>query len=212
MDIARVWRPSRSHHRATWPALGSAILTLGLLVSPAWAAKPGGGAAGGGNHGTMKVVSQPDGSEASDNDNDPKVSCFSLRFVYGEPDHAGAWWIYDWAPTGSGTLVRSGSYLTDGSGADETATIQDLDPGHYRVDWQGSDDTHAKHKMLWVTEVCPSGDDGDGDEPPGDDPGDVPDTAAGSQDLPALAVGTGVMLLLATHRLLRPRRPRDGDA
>ena len=169
--------------------LGLAVLLLTTLalVAPVWAAKPsgtgsgGGGGGGGGNQGTVKVVDTETAQEAPGND--PHVCAFFLEFGGAPVGETGSWWILDWPPTGTGDEVDSGSYQIDASGTDVTDTFL-LQSGHYRVEWQGVNDSSRKHKTLWVDQCADEpAVEPPAVEPPADEPADGP--ANGQLDEPA---------------------------
>lgn len=141
-----------SHPSRLWRLgviLGTIGLTFALSVSSAFAAT--------GNNGTVKVHDSTTGTETPRNE--PHVCEFYLAFFFSDPAESGAWEIRSWSPTGSGSVVESGTYLTDADGFDRTDDMT-LDDGHYRVNWQGINDTSWKHKMFWVD--CPAGGGGAG--------------------------------------------------
>jgi uncharacterized membrane protein YgcG len=117
--------------------IGTVGLTLALSVSSAFAAT--------GNNGTVKVHDSDTPPERVNNE--PHVCEFYLAFYFSDPAEAGDWEIVAW--DGSGSVVESGTYLTDSDGFYRTDDMT-LDDGHYRVNWQGINDTSWKHKMFWV--------------------------------------------------------------
>src|SRR5204863_2964242 len=86
--------------------------------------------------------------------NQPHVCTFHLHFFFADAAQTGTWWIQSWPPTGSGTTVLAGTYLTNQNGEDRQpeAGAYSLPDGHYKLFWDGDLDTgkHDKMKVFWV--------------------------------------------------------------
>jgi hypothetical protein len=143
--------------------VGVATLALvALLVAPgALLAQPDPGPPG--NNGTVKIHEGMDHSDPppTDRNHEPHVCTFHIHGFNFDSGETGVWRIYDWAPTGDGTLVDSGSWTADADG-EWMSGLKELPDGHYRLVWEipgdGNDDkdndtTADKHKMFWVE--CP---------------------------------------------------------
>lgn len=105
-----------------------------------------------GNNGTAKIHSANTETEPIVNE-EPKVCTFHVHFFFADSGQSGSWWIQSWPPTGNGTTVLSGIYLTDASGEYRTPASPNtysLPNGHYKLFWQGSTDQTSKHKTFWV--------------------------------------------------------------
>ena len=149
---------SRTAHprvRTTGGVLLGLMTAFALSASVALASPPG-------NNGTVKIHDGATDSEPIIK-NEPHVCTFHLHFFFADPSQSGDWWIRDWPPTGDGSLVMSGSYDTNSSGEDRVPDSGDLslDPGHYKLFWQGDEETHIKHKVFWVD--CPPDGEGGGE-------------------------------------------------
>ncbi len=138
--------------RTVWGAVLGLAAAFALSASVALAAPPG-------NNGTVKIHDGATDTEPVIK-NEPHVCTFHLHFFFADPFQSGDWLIRDWPPTGDGSVVLSGTYSTDPTGEDRWPDSRDqgLDPGHYKLFWQGDEDTHIKHKTFWVT--CPLGEGG----------------------------------------------------
>src|SRR5205809_275263 len=105
-----------------------------------------------GNNGTVKI--HEGGLEPSpETRNQPHVCTFHLHFFFADAAQSGTWWIKSWPPTGNGTIVLSGAYLTDADGefrAPPAPGAYDLPDGHYKLFWEGGSTTNVKHKVFWV--------------------------------------------------------------
>jgi len=135
-----------------------ALLAALILASPVLAAKPAGAGSdgsNGANQGTLKIVDAATAEAAAEQDNEPRVCAFYLEFSGAAVGATGSWVIVGWPPTGDGDEVASGTY-TIGVGGTDTTDVLVLDPGHYRVEWQGASDGNAKHKTLWVDDCTPA--------------------------------------------------------
>jgi hypothetical protein len=108
-----------------------------------------------GNNGTVKIH-EGDAEPASEMRNEPHVCTFHLHFFNADGGDSGSWEIQEWAPGDKGSVVLSGSYEYDAGGEDrvpnEGQDPFELDPGHYKLFWDGDLDTnkHDKHKVFWV--------------------------------------------------------------
>jgi hypothetical protein len=106
-----------------------------------------------GNNGTVKIHDGADENANGEVRNEPHVCTFHLHFYFADPVQSGSWEIQEWAPTGTkGTVVMSGTYDTAGDGEDrqpETGAYE-LDPGHYKLFWDGDTGKHDKMKVFWV--------------------------------------------------------------
>jgi hypothetical protein len=68
-----------------------------------------------GNNATVKIHNGGTEDEPIIN-NEPHVCTFHLHFFFADAAQTGDWWIESWPPTGNGTTVLSGTYLTDANG------------------------------------------------------------------------------------------------
>jgi hypothetical protein len=141
-----VRRPAR-------PALTAVagVLALLLVASVAMVAQP---AQATSNFGTVKIH---EGNTETENvvDNEPQVCTFHLHWMFYTAWSSGTWRIESWPPTGDGTTVLSGTYLTGWDGTYRSPASPDvysLPNGHYKLYWQGTWDRTPKHKVFWV--VC----------------------------------------------------------
>jgi hypothetical protein len=105
-----------------------------------------------GNNGTVKIH---DGNTENEPviSNEPQVCTFHVHFFFADAGQSGDWWIQSWPPTGNGTTVLSGSYLTGATGEYRTPAspnVYSLADGHYKLFWQGDEEELAKHKVFWV--------------------------------------------------------------
>jgi hypothetical protein len=125
-------------------------LLLGAALAPASEASTATG-----NNGTVKIH---DGATEEEPivHNEPHVCTFHLHFFFADPFQAGAWEIQKWSPGDKGEVVLSGTYNTNPSGEDRQPEqgAYSLDPGHYRLFWDGDTGKHDKMKVFWVD--CPS--------------------------------------------------------
>src|SRR5438876_10086968 len=98
-----------------------------------------------GNNGTVKIH---DGATEPSPEirNQPHVCTFHLHFFFADAGQAGTWWIESWPPTGDGTVVLSGAYLTDTNGEFRTPPepgAYELPDGHYKLFWEGRSTTNV---------------------------------------------------------------------
>jgi hypothetical protein len=132
--------------RRLWHSLILALAVILLTASAAFAGSPG-------NNGTVKI--HDGGLEPSPEiKNQPHVCTFHLHFFFADANQTGNWWIQSWPPTGKKTTVMSGTYATNADGEYRTPASPNayrLDPGHYKLFWQGRNDKNIKHKVFWVT-------------------------------------------------------------
>lgn len=138
----------RSRSRVSW--LGWSAVA-GLLAAAVVA--PGPAASTDGNNGTVKIHEGSTETEPIVR-NEPHVCTFHLHFFFADPFEAGTWEIQEWSPGDKGTVVLSGTYDTNGDGEDrdpETG-VHELPDGHYKLFWDGDQDSlkHDKHKVFWV--------------------------------------------------------------
>ena len=111
-------------------------------------------AAAGGNNATVKIHNGENEPEPLIQ-NEPHVCDFHLHFFVSDAGQTGTWWIKSWPPTGDGTTVLTGSYLSDANGEyrDPTVGSHALPNGHYKLFWTGDGSNLIKHKVFWVD--CP---------------------------------------------------------
>ncbi len=130
-------------------AIAIAALLVGALGPVVLAAQP----EVPGNNGTVKIH-EGAGEPASEVRNEPHVCTFHLHFFFADAGDSGTWEIQEWAPGDKGTVVLSGTYLTDENGEDRDpdAGVYELPDGHYKLFWDGDLETnkHDKHKVFWV--------------------------------------------------------------
>jgi hypothetical protein len=109
-----------------------------------------------GNNGTVKIHDGA-GEPSSEVRNEPHVCTFHLHFFFADAGDSGTWEIQEWSPGDKGTVVLTGTYLTDANGEDRDpdAGTYSLPDGHYKLFWDGDLDTnkHDKMKVFWVE--CP---------------------------------------------------------
>jgi hypothetical protein len=133
-----------------WAAVGA--LLLGAALAPASEASTATG-----NNGTVKIH---DGATETEPivHNEPHVCTFHLHFFFADPFQAGAWEIQKWAPGDKGEVVLSGTYNTNPSGEDRQPEegAYRLDPGHYKLFWDGDTGKHDKMKVFWVDCAAPT--------------------------------------------------------
>jgi len=107
-----------------------------------------------GNNGTVKIHEDDTENDPGEVRNEPHVCTFHLHFYFSDPEQAGTWEIQEWSPGDKGTVVLSGTYDTQGDGEDRQPPqgVYTLDPGHYKLFWDGDLDTekHDKMKVFWV--------------------------------------------------------------
>ena len=154
-------QPRRAWLRPRLPALiGWLAVAILLAFAFAWP-----GAAGAhntsspGNNGTVKI--HEGGTEPSPEvQNQPHVCTFHLHFFFADAGQTGTWWIESWPPTGSRSVVLSGTYgPTDANGVYRTPPYPDfytLPDGHYKLFWEGRNDQNIKHKVFWVQCAAPT--------------------------------------------------------
>jgi hypothetical protein len=133
--------------RTVFGALLGVATAFALSASVVLAGPPG-------NNGTVKIHDGATDTEPIVH-NEPHVCTFHLHFFFADGAQSGPWWIQSWPPTGNGTTVMSGTYTTDSNGETRVPAVGDfsLDPGHYKLFWQGDESNLIKHKVFWVT--CP---------------------------------------------------------
>jgi len=107
-----------------------------------------------GNNGTVKIHDGNTENDPGEVRNEPHVCTFHLHFYFSDPEQAGTWEIQEWSPGDKGTVVLNGDYDTHGDGEDRQPEdgVYTLDPGHYKLFWDGDLDTekHDKMKVFWV--------------------------------------------------------------
>ena len=191
--------PARGLHRPII-AIGLAALLVGALGQVAAAAPPDEVP---GNNGTVKIH-EGAGEPASETRNQPHVCTFHLHFFFADAADSGTWEIQEWSPGDKGTVVLTGTYLTDENGEDRDpdAGTYSLPDGHYKLFWDGDVDTakHDKHKVFWVE--C--------EEQPGQQaPTPTPTPPGGGGGAPSPRGGGGTRAqAAAVARRPRPRRLR----
>jgi hypothetical protein len=135
--------------RTVWGALLGLATAFALSASVTLASPPG-------NNGTVKIHDGATDTEPIIK-NEPQVCTFHLQFFFADPFQSGSWWIRSWPPTDDGSVVLSGTYDTDPTGEFRwpAGGSTSLDPGHYKLFWQGDESNLIKHKVFWVN--CPLG-------------------------------------------------------
>ena len=139
----------RRRHSAALISLLTALIMALAVAAPVSADSPG-------NNGTVKIHDGAD-EPAPIIQNEPHVGCgFHLHFFFADAGQAGDWWIQSWPPTGNGTTVLTGTYLTDANGEyrDPAVGSHSLPAGHYKLFWVGRNDSNVKHKTFWTGD-CP---------------------------------------------------------
>ena len=146
---ARLWPPGKSTVRSLGWAAVIGLVAVAMLA-PASALSndtPG-------NNGTVKIHEGDTENDPGEVRNEPHVCTFHLHFYFSDPEQAGTWEIQEWSPGDKGTVVLSGTYDTQGDGEDRQPEqgVYTLDPGHYKLFWDGDLDTrkHDKMKVFWV--------------------------------------------------------------
>jgi hypothetical protein len=146
---ARLWPPGTSTVRSLGWAAVIGLVAVAMLA-PASALSndtPG-------NNGTVKIHEGDTENDPGEVRNEPHVCTFHLHFYFSDPEQAGTWEIQEWSPGDKGTVVLSGTYDTQGDGEDRQPEqgVYTLDPGHYKLFWDGDLDTrkHDKMKVFWV--------------------------------------------------------------
>jgi len=106
-----------------------------------------------GNNGTVKIH-EGAGEPASEMRNEPHVCTFHLHFFGADGGDSGEWEIQVWSPGDKGPVALDGDYEYAANGEDRVPNDDafELDPGHYKLFWDGDQDTnkHDKHKVFWV--------------------------------------------------------------
>jgi hypothetical protein len=125
--------------------IATLALSLALSIGPAFGANP--------NSGTVKVHDASTGLEASTQGNEPWVCSFWVTFTTTGDAESGTWQLLSWPPTGDGTVIEFGAYDTSTTGSASTPTLSPS-AGHYRFEWQVTDDSNTKNKTLWVADDC----------------------------------------------------------
>jgi hypothetical protein len=147
---ARLWPPGKSPIRTLGWASVIGLLGIAMLApaSPALSNDTPG------NNGTVKIHEGAGENDPGEVRNEPHVCTFHLHFYFADPEQAGTWEIQEWSPGDKGTVVLSGTYDTQGDGEDRQPEqgVYTLDPGHYKLFWDGDLDTekHDKMKVFWV--------------------------------------------------------------
>ncbi len=134
-------------------AIALAALIMGTLGGVVMAAPPDEVP---GNNGTVKIH-EGAGEPASETRNEPHVCTFHLHFFFADAGDSGTWEIQEWSPGDKGTVVLTGTYMTDQNGEDRDPDegAYTLPDGHYKLFWDGDLETnkHDKMKVFWVE--CP---------------------------------------------------------
>jgi len=147
---ARLWPPGTTRIRTLGWAAVIGLIAIALLApaSPALSNDTPG------NNGTVKIHEGNTENDPGEVRNEPHVCTFHLHFYFSDPEQAGTWEIQEWSPGDKGTVVLSGIYDTQGDGEDRQPPdgVYTLDPGHYKLFWDGDLDTekHDKMKVFWV--------------------------------------------------------------
>lgn len=184
--------------RTVWGALLGVVAALVLTGGVAMAAPPG-------NNGTVKIHDGT-GEPAPEIRNEPHVGCpFHLHFFFSDPEQSGTWWIESWPPGGDMSSVISGSYAADSTGEAWVGPLS-LDPGHYKLFWEGDESKLLKHKTFWVTSECEGGLPGEETPTPFNGAAADPRGSGGGTATLALVVGAGSGL--ASLLFLRPLKRR----
>src|SRR3954463_13327599 len=102
-----------------------------------------------GNNGTVKIHEGADEHANGEVRDEPHVCTFHLHFYFSDPEQAGTGEIQEGAPGDKGTDVLNGDYDTHGDGEDRQPEdgVYTLDPGHYKLFWDGDLDTEKHDKM-----------------------------------------------------------------
>jgi hypothetical protein len=146
----RIWPPGQPSLRTLGWAGVVGLVALAMLApaSPALSNDTPG------NNGTVKIHEDDTENDPGEVRNEPHVCTFHLHFYFSDPEQAGTWEIQEWSPGDKGTVVLSGTYDTQGDGEDREPDqgVYTLDPGHYKLFWDGDLDTvkHDKMKVFWV--------------------------------------------------------------
>lgn len=131
-------------------ALALVALMLGAAGTAVLAASP---SEVPGNNGTVKIH-EGAGEPSAEVRNEPHVCTFHLHFFFADAADSGTWEIQEWSPGEKGTVVLTGTYMTDAGGEDRDpdAGVYELPDGHYKLFWDGDLDTdkHDKQKVFWV--------------------------------------------------------------
>ena len=148
--LTRLGRPGQDKVRwLGWMAVVGLVLTA--LLAPA---SPVLSNDTPGNNGTVKIHEDDTENDPGEVRNEPHVCTFHLHFYFSDPEQAGTWEIQEWSPGDKGTVALSGTYDTQGDGEDRQPPqgVYTLDPGHYKLFWDGDLDTekHDKMKVFWV--------------------------------------------------------------
>jgi hypothetical protein len=147
---ARLWPPGQPRIKTLgWAAvIGLVAIAMLAPASPALSNDTPG------NNGTVKIHEDDTENDPGEVRNEPHVCTFHLHFYFADPEQAGTWEIQEWSPGDKGTVVLSGKYDTQGDGEDREPDqgVYTLDPGHYKLFWDGDLDTlkHDKMKVFWV--------------------------------------------------------------
>src|SRR5215472_1593322 len=134
-------------------------LTLALAGASAGAAPivqtvPRGAAAAApsGDNGTVKIHNST--TPVTDRRNEPHVCVFYLDAFGFDSGQSVSWQIRSWPPTGSRSVVASGSLILDTGGNGHTGDMS-LQNGHYKLFWNfAGENGFAKQKVFWVK--CPA--------------------------------------------------------
>jgi len=139
--------PTTSSHGRRAP-LAAVLATLAIVLTASLVS-----ADAAGNNGTVKIHSGGETEPPVDVRNEPHVTCpFHMHFFFADGGQTGMWWVSNEAGVG----VAGGTYTADATGEVRTGGVF-LPAGHYNLDWQGSTETLAKHKVFWVEGDCDGG-------------------------------------------------------
>jgi hypothetical protein len=112
----------------------------------------GAGQARNGDNGDVKIHNST--TAVTDQRNEPHVCVFYLDAFDFDPGQSVSWAIQSWPPTGSRSVVASGTLALDGKGDGHTADMSLLN-GHYKLFWNfAGENGFAKQKVFWV--ACPA--------------------------------------------------------
>jgi len=170
-----------------WGVLIGLATAFALSASVPLASPPG-------NNGTVKIHDGATDTEPIIK-NEPQVCTFHLHFFFADPFQSGSWWIRSWPPTGDRSVVLSGSYNTDPTGEFRwpASGSTSLDPGHYKLFWQGDESNLIKHKVFWVN--CPPEEVVPTPVPPGGGAAITPTPFNGSDDQSSRSGGNTTLAL-----------------
>jgi len=110
------------------------------------------GGTGNGDNGDVKIHNS--GTAVTDQRNEPHVCVFYLDAFGFDSGQSVSWQIRSWPPTGSRSVVASGSLILGSGGNGHTGNMS-LQNGHYKLFWNFTGENgFAKQKVFWVK--CPA--------------------------------------------------------